>query len=62
MILHVKKLREDAVLPVRATEGSAGMDLHALVDAPVTLQPVSYTHLWSECWWWSCPAAWGRWC
>ncbi len=39
MILHVKKLREDAVLPVRATEGSAGMDLHALVDAPVTLQP-----------------------
>lgn len=39
MILNVKKLREDAVLPVRATEGSAGMDLHALVDAPVTLAP-----------------------
>ena len=39
MILKVKKLREDAVLPVRATAGSAGMDLHALVDTPVTLQP-----------------------
>lgn len=39
MILKVKKLREDAVLPARATEGSAGMDLHALVDAPVTLRP-----------------------
>lgn len=39
MILQVKRLREDAVLPVRATAGSAGMDLHALVDAPVTLQP-----------------------
>lgn len=39
MILQVKKLCENAVLPQRATEGSAGMDLHALLDAPVTLEP-----------------------
>ncbi len=35
----VKRLREAAILPVRATEFSAGADLYACLDAPVTLQP-----------------------
>ena len=38
-ILKVKKLREGAKLPYRATPGSAGMDLYACIDAPVTVQP-----------------------
>lgn len=33
------KLRENAVIPRRATPGSAGMDLHACVDTPVTIEP-----------------------
>ena len=37
--LKIKKLHPGAVIPQPATEGSAGMDLHALLDAPVTLAP-----------------------
>lgn len=37
--LLIKKLREDAVLPTRATEGSAGMDLYAAIKEPVTIEP-----------------------
>lgn len=33
----VRRLRESAKLPFRATEGSAGMDLYACIDSPVTL-------------------------
>ena len=33
------KLRENAVIPRRATPGSAGLDLHACVDTPVTINP-----------------------
>ena len=33
----IKKLRENAKIPFRATEGSAGMDLYACIDEPVTL-------------------------
>ena len=33
------KLRENAVIRRRATPGSAGMDLHACVDTPVTIEP-----------------------
>ncbi len=39
MKLCVKRLRDGAVLPRRATEGSAGHDLYALLDEPVTVRP-----------------------
>lgn len=39
MILEIKKLRENAVLPLRATGGSAGYDLCAALEEPVTLAP-----------------------
>ena len=37
--INVKTLRPDARLPVYGTEFSAGADLCACLDAPVTLQP-----------------------
>ncbi len=36
-ILKIKKLKENAKLPTRATPGSAGFDLYACIDEPVTL-------------------------
>ncbi|WOC32335.1 MULTISPECIES: dUTP diphosphatase [Caproicibacterium] len=39
MNLPVKKLRENAVLPTRATVGSAGLDLYACLEQPLTLLP-----------------------
>lgn len=39
MILKIKKLRENATLPTRATEGSAGMDLYACITESVTIAP-----------------------
>ena len=39
MKINVKKLREAAKLPFRATEGSAGADLYACLEAPVTVDP-----------------------
>ena len=38
MKLTFKKLRENAVIPSRATKDSAGVDLCACLDEPVTLQ------------------------
>lgn len=40
--LNVKiiKLRENAILPSYQTKQAAGMDLHACIDAPITLQPL----------------------
>lgn len=37
MELKIKKVRENAKLPTRATEGSAGLDLYACIDEPITL-------------------------
>ncbi len=35
--LRIKKVRENAKLPTRGTVGSAGMDLYACIDEPITL-------------------------
>ncbi len=37
--LYVKRVRENAVVPTRATTGSAGMDLYAAISEPVTVEP-----------------------
>lgn len=39
MQLKIKKLREDAIIPKRETDGAAGLDLHACLDNPVTIEP-----------------------
>ncbi len=39
MELKIKKLNNKAKLPVRATSGSAGMDLFACIDESVTINP-----------------------
>ena len=36
--LRIKKVRENAKLPTRGTVGSAGMDLYACIDEPITLK------------------------
>lgn len=36
--LRVKKVRDNAKLPTRATEGSAGFDLYACIDKPILLK------------------------
>lgn len=38
MELKIKKIRENAIIPTRATEGSAGMDLYACITEPVTIK------------------------
>ncbi len=37
--IKVKKLRPQAVLPTRGSDGAAGLDLYACLDAPVTIRP-----------------------
>ena len=37
--LKIKKMRENAVVPRRATAGSAGMDLYACIDEKITVMP-----------------------
>ena len=37
MEFKIKKLKENAKIPFRATPGSAGMDLYACIDEPITL-------------------------
>ena len=40
MILKIKRLRPGAHLPSRATEGAAGLDLHALCGEDILLEPL----------------------
>lgn len=40
MNIQITKLREAAILPEYQTSGAAGMDLHACLSEPVTLQPM----------------------
>lgn len=37
--IKIKKLNENAKLPVRGSEGAAGLDLYACLDKPVTIEP-----------------------
>lgn len=39
MELKIQKLRDNAIIPTRATEGSAGMDLYACIEEAVIIQP-----------------------
>ena len=39
MELKIKKLRDNARIPKRATDGAAGMDLYACIDESITLDP-----------------------
>lgn len=40
MDVKVKKLNDKAILPMYQTEHAAAMDVHACLDAPMTLQPL----------------------
>ena len=37
--VNIKKLNEDAILPVYGSENAAGADLYACMEQPVTIQP-----------------------
>lgn len=39
-LVKVVRLKEQAILPEYQTEHSAGMDLHACIDEPITLGPL----------------------
>lgn len=39
MVLKVKKLNDRAIVPQIATAGSAGMDLRALIDSDIVIEP-----------------------
>ncbi len=38
-LIHVKKLRTNAILPVYGSDGAAGADLHACLDECVVIKP-----------------------
>ena len=39
MLLKIKKIKDNARIPKRATNGSAGMDLYACINESITLNP-----------------------
>ena len=39
MKLYIKKLNDNAIIPKQQTSGSAGYDLSACIDSPVTINP-----------------------
>lgn len=39
MEIKIKKLKQNAKIPMRATNGSAGMDLYACIDKEITIAP-----------------------
>ncbi len=43
MELKIKKLKNNAKVPQRATNGSAGMDLYACIESSITLEPGKLT-------------------
>ena len=43
MLIRCKKLRQNARLPEYKTKSSAGADLYAALDAPITLAPMDRT-------------------
>ncbi len=38
-VLKIKKLNDNAIVPNRATPGSAGMDLYACIDSDIVISP-----------------------
>lgn len=42
-ILKIRRLHKDVSLPERATEGSAGLDLQAMIEGPLELKPGGLT-------------------
>lgn len=38
-VLKIRRLKRNAKIPYRATEGAAGMDLYACIKEPVTIAP-----------------------
>lgn len=39
MNINIKKLKQNAIIPTRGSEYSAGMDLYACIDSPVVIMP-----------------------
>jgi len=40
LVFKITKLRDNAILPQYQSECSAGMDLHACIDEPITIEPL----------------------
>lgn len=38
-IVQIKKLKDNAIIPTRGTAESAGYDLYAAIDEPITIEP-----------------------
>lgn len=39
MLLRIKKMRDNAILPTRGSKKAAGIDLYACIDEPITIAP-----------------------